>query len=670
MRVTRSLQSPEFPNERRPQRPDDMQWDRVDGFARLYSWLTIAALIGGVAVAHKVLFTGVSWTTCGESSWCVAAFHIHEIPFVGFLSWVALYGLTRLTRASARRYAMLVVYATGVQLVFALFEVLLLLDSLRENGPATESMLLAAVAITLLFGAGLGVAVHYRLDGYIHPPFDPRFEHPASERDLAALVKRACNEGRQIRVRGAEHSVNAAIYTDEREGALNVQLDRYTKIVRWDPARLRVTVQAGCHLGVDPNNPASNEKNSLLAQLELRGWALPDLGGITHQTVGGFISTGSMGGSTTYDIGESIVAIRLIDGTGNVHELAPNADDPNDEQTNPFYAAGVSMGLLGIISEVTFQCVPRFDIIGQQATTRAEYSSINLFDAGPSGLAAFFRRTPYSRLLWWPQAGIDKMQVWQARRTTPGDAVRTHVDGRFVAKPFVSLPGGEGVQALINGFYNLVSRDPPPYEPTTESFVKSVLGVVLSDETVEFWDRWLSGLPMDNQISDTFMPTEFTELFIDIEKSDAVMTALRDFYAGDCGMARTGPYACEVYPAKKSRFWMSPSYGHDTIRVDVFWFKTRKGTPEVDFYPQYWELLRSFGFRFHWAKYLSDPRSSTGTEYVRRQFPMWDKFMALRAKMDPHGVFLTAYWRRHLGIGAEDRAAAPVKSNVAATVSA
>jgi hypothetical protein len=33
---------------------------------------------------------------------------------------------------------------------------------------------------------------------------------------------------------------------------------------------------------------------------------------------------------------------------------------------------------------------------------------------------------------------------------------------------------------------------------------------------VLFWDIWLQGLPMDNQTSDEFMPTEFTELFIDI----------------------------------------------------------------------------------------------------------------------------------------------------------
>lgn len=649
------LQAPQFPNERRPERAEEQQWEAVRGFARFYSWLTLGAVLFGVAAAHKVLFTGESWTTCGENTWCTVAFHLHEVPFIAYITWVALYGLLRLTRATARRYETLVAFSNVVQLVFAIFEVLLLLESVRRDGPVQESVLLAAVAGILLFGAGLGLAVRFRVDGYLNPPFDPRFEHPGSERELIALVRRAYGERRMLRVRGSEHSVNAAIYADEGLGAINVQLDRYNRIVRWDKARMRVTVQAGCHLGIDPHNPASSKENSLLWQLEQRGWALPDLGGITHQTVAGFLSTGSMGGTTQYDVGESVVGIRLIDGTGQVRDLAPNPNDPNDEQNNPFYAAGVSMGLLGVISEVTFQCVPRYDIIGAQETTSTAGCAISLFEPGPSGLAEYFQRTPYSRLLWWPQHGVDKMQVWHARRATPSDEAITHRDGKFEAKPFVSLPGGVAAQALINGFYELVSHDRPPYEAATAGFVTSVLNAVLKDGSDQFWDRWLTGLPMDNQISDTFMPTEFTELFIDIRKTDEVMRALREFYAGDAGMERTGPYACEIYPAKRSRFWLSPSYGMDTVRVDIFWFKTNLGSPELEFYPRYWELLRRFDFRFHWGKYLSDPRSSTGVEYMRRQLPMWDKFMALRAEMDPEGIFLSSYWREHLGIAPPSR---------------
>jgi hypothetical protein len=128
------------------------------------------------------------------------------------------------------------------------------------------------------------------------------------------------------------------------------------------------------------------------------------------------------------------------------------------------------------------------------------------------------------------------------------------------------------------------------------------------------------------------------------------MRALQRFYAEDEALQRTGAYAVEIYPAKQSDFWMSPSYGMDTVRIDVFWFKTRRGNPETDFYPQYWQLLEQFDFRFHWGKYLSAPDSSTGVEYRKKQCPKWDDFLTLRKKMDPHDIFLTSYWAAHLGI--------------------
>jgi hypothetical protein len=40
------------------------------------------------------------------------------------------------------------------------------------------------------------------------------FYRPASEEALVALVKQAYSEGKQLRVRGAVHSVATAIYTD------------------------------------------------------------------------------------------------------------------------------------------------------------------------------------------------------------------------------------------------------------------------------------------------------------------------------------------------------------------------------------------------------------------------------------------------------------------------
>ena len=188
------------------------------------------------------------------------------------------------------------------------------------------------------------------------------FIHPSTEEQIRKLIKDANNEGKKVRVRGSGHSVSGAILTDlhaenpmdERE--INLVLDKYT-VVRFDEARKRVTVQAGCLLVYNSKHP-SEDKVGLLPRIDEKGWALPDLGGIAHQTVAGFVSTGSAGGSLQASLDPNIVAIRIIDGKGNPHDLSEN------NESNLFHATGVSMGLLGVISTVTFQCIDRFDIKG------------------------------------------------------------------------------------------------------------------------------------------------------------------------------------------------------------------------------------------------------------------------------------------------------------------
>ena len=109
------------------------------------------------------------------------------------------------------------------------------------------------------------------------------YYHPSSEQEIQELVRQARREGRVIRARGSEHSIAAAIYTavDGREPLLdtgyNLLLDRY-RAIRFDDANQRVTVEAGCHLSIDPEDPSSTVENGLLYQIDRKGWALSDLG--------------------------------------------------------------------------------------------------------------------------------------------------------------------------------------------------------------------------------------------------------------------------------------------------------------------------------------------------------------------------------------------------------
>jgi len=182
--------------------------------------------------------------------------------------------------------------------------------------------------------------------------------------------------------------------------------------------------------------------------------------------------------------------------------------------------------------------------------------------------------------------------------------------------------------ALLNAFVPLDKENNPP-------------------GPIKFWDVWWRGLPMDNRVDDKLMPTLFTEIWIPLEKATTVMRRMRELYKKN-GQKATGSYSCEIYAAKASDFWLSPSHGGDRVRIDIFWFGYNESSPAENYYPQFWEMLMTdpdLQCRFHWGKFMPvDP------QYISKQYPRWNDFMALRREMDPDGIFLTRYWQEHLGL--------------------
>jgi hypothetical protein len=290
--------------------------------------------------------------------------------------------------------------------------------------------------------------------------------HPASEEELAELVRSAYREGRQLRVSGASHSIAHAIYTDPHDAlpnrvsqheppagnGTNVALDRYRGWRVRDEGRKLVEADAGIHLGRDPGDPLgeSSLQASLLYQLaEQKGWSLLDTGGVTHQTVSGFTATGSSGGSLQYSANLNVFGFRFIDGRGDVHEVTREDADPDE-----FFASVPNLGLLGVVSKIVFECVDAFDIAGQEATTSIEECSVDLFGEGggdrPS-LERFLREAEFARVEWWPQRGAERVLTWQAQRLAPQPGFRPKRYRRFGERP-------EATQHLISILFTILGN--------------------------------------------------------------------------------------------------------------------------------------------------------------------------------------------------------------------
>ncbi len=558
--------------------------------------------------------------------------------------------------------------------------------------------------------------------------------HPASEDEIVWLVKRARREGRELRVRGAAHSVSLAIYADAPgpqenvvsrhtpppSDEINVALDRYLGWRVKDEARRLVEVKAGTHLGHDPAEPSATLESSLLWQLAMcKHWALDETGGITHQTVGGFTATGSAGGSVKLSVNDNLWGFRLIDGRGEILNI--NRDDDPDA----FHAMAPNLGLLGVVSKITFQCSENFAIAGTETTTTLEACPVDVLGDGDDdrpSLECFLREADYARLEWWPQRGAERILTWRARRVYPDAAFHPNPYRQFGRYPrleqhFVSLiytilgnlgdlgrakrelagdfddleaalgrdrqgqPGGRIRRAgarvcahvargaantfvtVLTPFRSLIRCSIPTFFPLLLKWFVPLDTRARGEKHFADW-AW-HGLPMDNEASDVLLKTAFTELWLPISRARDAMEILHCHFSEPSdpheAYRRTGTYAWELYAAKPTSFWLSPSYtsGDDdwkdgAFRIDPYWFAKNAGDPIEPFFREVWELLRGAGvpFRLHWAKY--QPRISREEpdwlEFLCRQYPRWDDFLRLQAQHDPDNIFLTDYWRDRFGL--------------------
>lgn len=224
---------------------------------------------------------------------------------------------------------------------------------------------------------------------------------PATNDDVISLVNLAHQQKAIICMRGSAHSfpLIGDLKTHPSSRLRIYMMLAKMNAVTIDTATRQVVVQGGCHLGLDPHDPThtSTLENSLVYQLDQQGLAIPDLGGISHQTVGGFLATGSSGGSTQYSFDDQLMSLTLVTGgpDGARLQTFSQGDSNGTDADNPFFAVGVSMGLFGVIVSATFACVEKFNIAGQEATTQVADCPIDLFGETPAriGFADFLRQT-------------------------------------------------------------------------------------------------------------------------------------------------------------------------------------------------------------------------------------------------------------------------------------
>ena len=467
----------------------------------------------------------------------------------------------------------------------------------------------------------------------------------SSVEEVQQAILKAKSEKKVLRVAGSEHSVHDAIFPKDGVTLLLTEELRKVEILKVEEERgkkwLYCRIGGGCYLGKNPLDPASDIQSSACYQVAVQGFGFPELGGIIHQSVGGFISTGSAGGSLQHSFDDVIQEIEFVNGNGCLQTAKPGTD--------LWCAVGVSMGLFGVITHVSFRLPEMKFVEGLESNHAFADSMLGPNVQGRSKLKESLEKHEYMRVNWFPQKEVMRVQEWVGKQSfTVGDVV-----------PYNSILSNifaAGMAAIALAICNFLLQKP---NPTDIDYV--IIGVILRPfvplrkKPVSFRDIWFETLPMDNEAhTDSIIRVHFTEIWIPLNQCQTIMDRLQELFKNQ---KAANNFATEIYGAKKSPFWLSMSYNQDMVRVDPYWWAFNKGDPRV-FFSYFWDVLLDIpGARLHWGKYLPLPDQRCGnttfnSEYLKSVYPKMNEWLKLRQEMDPDQVFVTEYWRGVLDIKA------------------
>lgn len=474
--------------------------------------------------------------------------------------------------------------------------------------------------------------------------------HPETEGSVQELVRWALRERRAVRVRGSLHSPPTRVFTDAwldgaPEAAVDLSLDRLDAVTI-DAEAHTVRVQGGCRFGRDPRDPTGRSRleRGLCPQLDAAGFALRVLGGITHQTVAGYLATGSAGGSFSRSLLDDVLRVRLVTGTGELLELGP-------EDGDRFRAACTSLGLLGIVTEVTLRVVPRYWVVGEERTLPRSEAPFSLSATGPRSLEAFLRRHDFARVLWWPQPGVDRLVVWTAD-ARPWSERPPEPTPYLPMLPVLGspVPMQVAASAALHAIGHRPTRlnrwldDAPTVAGVARPLVEKALGAVyrsfVEPGAQRFSDTWWRAVPQDDAMEEGLLPVDMTEVWVPVAQAPEALAWLQHALQGR-GYLRSGTFAIELYPGPASRALLQPGCGGDAVRINPFFLRTGTAEDRAHFFETFFELARLFGGRHHWGKHLP-PRA------VGRDFPGLAAFLAVREACDPQGLFFTQSFRAQL----------------------
>lgn len=408
---------------------------------------------------------------------------------------------------------------------------------------------------------------------------------PADVEEVAEAVKLAGERDWKVRVAGAGHSFTDAVLT---EGLL-LSLERMHRVLEIDRATGLVKVEAGISL---------RALNEILAA---NGLALPNMGDVDVQSIAGATATGTHGtGRLLPNLSAALQSIEMVLADGSLLEVGGD-----DAET--MSAARVAIGSLGIITNVTLGTVPSFTLKGVDEQRPIEEVLGDIDELVDSNDHFEFFTFPHSSLaLTRTNNRVDELPRPRSKAGswTNDVLVTNHAFG-----------------ALCR-----LGRRFPTAIPTINRLVSRLSG---QRTRVDRSDRVFASPRL----------VRFTEMEYALPRAHAA-EAVRAVRSLSEQKGFHVSFPLEVRFVAPDDAFLSPAQGRETCYIAVHIFQGMQWEP---YFRAVEEIMDGFEGRPHWGK-----RHFQTAETLRPRYPEWDRFAAVRTRLDPNGRFANAYVKQVL----------------------
>jgi alditol oxidase len=371
------------------------------------------------------------------------------------------------------------------------------------------------------------------------------FLEPTSLDELSAIVVSQAAQGISWRVLGCGHSFNTIADTN---GAL-ISLAKLPVRIDIDTDANTVTASAGLRYG------------DLATALHAKGFALHNLASLPHITLAGAVATGTHGsGDANGSLATAVTAIDCMRPDGTVEIIRRGHDDT-------FAGSVVSLGMLGIVTALTFAIEPTF------AVSQTVFENVPMPFVAEHLDQVFASGCSVSVFTTWQQ---DVAQVWVKRRSddTYTDVLDDHYAATGSRHP---LPGVDGSACTEQ------SGMPGP------------------------WHERLPHFRID--VESPFGDELQTEFFVDRRHSADVLRIVHELRNELAPVIMI----CELRSVAADDLWLSMAYGRHSLAVHFTWKPDTEAVNEVVAILE--EALAPFDARPHWGKVFTTPMADVMQRY-------------------------------------------------------